>query len=515
MPLLVLLALSAVSQPSQAPPAPERAPAEPRGLLRKSDAASPGYTLFAPLRSHKTYLVDLDGRVVHEWTSDAPPGQSVELLPDGRLLRCERVPNRTFGGGGEGGRLRELEWDGTVAWEYVCSDDSRLQHHDAAPLPNGNVLLIAWERKSADEALAAGRDPALVQPRGVWPDMVLEIEPLRPKGGKVVWEWHAWDHLVQDRDPELPAYGAVAENPHRIDIDAAARPPEPTPEEREGLARLRHLGYLGDDAPLGVPPGFSPGRGADLFHSNSIDYSPELDLIVLSSRELSELWFIDHSTSAEQARGSSGGRWGRGGDLVFRWGHPRWHGGAGPRTLFGQHDAHWIAPGLPGAGHVLLFNNGEPGVREGSSADELEVPLTPETSKQPFAPGRGVEVELVASLRSPDFSSHLSGAQRLANGNTLLCAGESGRIVELTPTGEVAWEYLNPHGGGPGPLGGPTRPPETRGGERVPPGIPPPRPDGPRGDPRVPGPLGPGSEFALFRATRLAPDHPGLARLAR
>src|SRR5204863_10068517 len=85
----------------------------------------------------------------------------------------------------------------------------------------------------------------------------------------------------------------------------------------------------------------------------------------------------------------------------------------------------------------------------------------------------------------PDFYSVLlSGAQRLPNGNTLLCSGSNGTLVEVTPEKEVVWKYINP----------------TRGGF-VPSKF---YPTGSEGF----GPRGGGS---LFRAYRYAPDYPGLA----
>ena len=42
------------------------------------------------------------------------------------------------------------------------------------------------------------------------------------------------------------------------------------------------------------------------------------------------------------------------------------------------------------------------------------------------------------------YSNHLSGAQRLPNGNTLITEGTSGHLFEVTPEGEVVWEYINP-----------------------------------------------------------------------
>ena len=531
MTILAFALAALVQAPPPPPPAQDNGASEKRGLLNKSDAMSPGYTLFAPLRSKSTYLVDASGTAVHEWKSDAPPGQSVYLLPNGHLLRCERVDSEVFSGGGQGGRVREYDWDGALVWEYVCADATKLHHHDIEPMPNGNVLVIAWELKTEAECLAAGRSPQLLHAKELWPDMVLEIEPVRPSGGKVVWEWHAWDHLVQDRDEKLPGFGDVAASPQRIDVNISTLAPEPTKEELEELDKLRKLGYVGDDAPRGDDRGGPPGRGADWFHCNSIDYSPELDMIVLSSRELSELWFFDHSTTTEEARGASGGRWGRGGDLLFRWGNPRWSKAQGERTLFGQHDAQWISAGLPGAGNILVFNNGERDEREWSSADELAMPFTADTLKDAFAAAGGVKVELVSTQRSPDFCGHISGAQRLPNGNTLLCAGETARVIEFTPQGEVAWEFLSPYVGteapsGPGGRRGPPGGPPPDGDRRGPPGGPPPDGDrrgppggdrrGPPGGGRGPGGGGgPADARAIFRATRIAPDFPGVAALAK
>lgn len=482
-----------------------QAPDTARGLVTATDAAAPGYTLFAPLQSTSTYLVDNAGEVVHEWKSERRVGQSVYLLPSGNLLRGEREDNSVFHGGGEGGRVTEYAPDGTVVWEYVCSDAEKRHHHDIEPLPNGNVLVIAWELKSEAEALAAGRDPQMLHADSLWPDMILEVAPSRPLGGEVVWEWHAWDHLVQDVDRTKANFGAVAAHPERIDVNASDLEPEPTADELAELEKLAALGYVDmPDTGRGGPP----GRGADWLHTNAVAYSPELDIIALSIRELSEIWFIDHSTTTAEARGSEGGRFGRGGDLLFRYGNPRWSDAVGKRTLYGQHDVQFVPAGFPGAGNVLVFNNGERRVREFSTVDELAIPfadLLKEEARTSDAPFGGLTATLVATFDSPDFSGHISGAQRLPNGNTLVVPGETGRILELTPDGTVAWEYLNPFGGsegaGRGPGGQMGRPSGDRGGP----------PSGRMG--RGPGGGGPGSAMAIFRATRLTPDAPGIRAL--
>jgi hypothetical protein len=185
-----------------------------RGLVLSSDAASAGYVLFSPLLSTATYLVDRAGRVVHMWQSDRAPGASVYLLDNGHLLRCGRHRDEPiFQAGGEGGRIQEFTWEGELVWDYTLASSERVQHHDIEPMPNGNVLAIVWEHKTREQAVRAGRRPESVPEMGLIPDCVLEIQPVRPTGGKIVWEWHAWDHLIQDHDPDLDSFGNVSEHP--------------------------------------------------------------------------------------------------------------------------------------------------------------------------------------------------------------------------------------------------------------------------------------------------------------
>ena len=363
LPLVALAALVPALRPRDAE-APRQEQAGP-GLRLAAAEAFQGYTLIAPLSSRWTYLLDMQGRAVHRWESRFAPGNAVHLLDDGSILRCGRDGETSaFAGGGQGGYVERIAWDGTLIWTLDWSDERHLQHHDALPLSNGNVILIAWERKTREEALAAGRDPGRVGDDGLWPDYLVEIEPVLPEGGRVVWEWHAWDHMIQDFDPMCAHYGDVTAHPERIDINADHRlePPLSSEERRrreEEERRMRALGYVGDGpGEYAAPRGGARWDRADWLHTNSVALHLEHDLLLLSVLRLSEIWVIDHSTTSEEARGSRGGRWGRGGGLLYRWGNPRSYGAAGEQALFAQHDAHWIPEGLPGAGRVLLFNNG-------------------------------------------------------------------------------------------------------------------------------------------------------------
>jgi hypothetical protein len=372
-----------------------------------------GYALFAPAMSTTTYLINAGGEVVHTWNSDYNPRFAAYLLETGHLLRTAKMSvNPTFDAGGAGGGVEEIGWDGNVVWDFEYSTDQHCLHHDIEGLPNGNVLMIAWEYKTAGEAIAAGRDPALVT-YALWPDHIIEVEPTGATGGNIVWEWHVWDHLIQDYDPAKENYGVVADHPELIDVN------------------------------LGVEP--------DWNHINSVDYNEGFDQIIISVHAFCEIWVIDHSTTTEEAAGHTGGNSGEGGDILYRWGNPEAYraGDAADQKFFRQHDAGWIEPGLPGEGDILVFNNGaiRPG-GEYSSVDEI-VPPVDSNGNYSLVPGTAYEPKDQVWMYTADppgdfFAMNLSGAQRLPDGNTLITDGPHGIFFEVTPAGDIVWEYINP-----------------------------------------------------------------------
>ena len=119
------------------------------GLLLSDSRAFDGYTLFAPLSYPGTYLIDNGGMLVHAWSNSTLPGDSAYLLENGHLLRTAKIVNNVFQAGGAGGRVQEFDWDGTVVWDYTYSSGQHLHHHDIERLPNGNVLMIAWELRDS------------------------------------------------------------------------------------------------------------------------------------------------------------------------------------------------------------------------------------------------------------------------------------------------------------------------------------------------------------------------------
>ena len=404
--LAPLAACSGGAAPAPAfTPTPTTTPA--LGLRLNEPESFEGYTLFSPRQAGYAYLVNNRGDVVHAWPSR---GLLARLLDNGNVLS----------------RNIESDPDGNIVWEYRFP-----QHHDVLKMPNGNVLFLSRARISREEAEALGANPASLscgpQIRGT---RVVEARPTGPESAEVVWEWSIFDHLIQDFDPNKPNYGVVADHPERIDLNyALAEAPC-----RPGNQEANHPAL------------------ADWTHENGLDYNAELDQIMITVRYFSEIWVIDHSVSAEEAAGSVGGAAGLGGDLLYRWGNPRAYGAGTPadQRLFFPHAAHWIPEGAPGAGNVLIFNNGDeyPGFRRGySSVDEIILPADGYNYRLDAGAAYGPdEIAWTYAADPPEsFYAHgWSNAQRLPNGNTLIADGPAGRIFEVTSNGETVWDFANP-----------------------------------------------------------------------
>ena len=382
--------------------------------LTRHDAGTldDGYVLFAPNNANTTYLIDRCGRQVKTWNSTYKPGQSVYILADGTLLHTGLTVNNNFNAGGKGGVIEKIDWNGNVTWSYTISDATKCQHHDAKILPNGNVLVIAWEKKTNTEAIALGRNPSLV-PTTLWSEQILEIQPVGANGGNVVWEWHLWNHLVQDYDATKSNYNSVTANP-----------------------QLMNLNYN------------ASSTTNDWVHMNSIDYNPTLDQIVVSTHNFNEIWIIDHSTTTAQAASHTGGNSGKGGDLLYRWGNPLTYNMGTTTQLFGQHNARWIESGFPFENQIMIFNNGAG--RTGGNYSTVEIINPPVNGYNylgtlPFLPST---TSWNYNYGNPNsfYAMNISGAQQLSNGNVLICNGPSGIFTEVNNAGTTLWRYVNPVG---------------------------------------------------------------------
>ena len=287
--------------------------------------------------------------------------------------------------------------------------------HDFVVLPNGNILTITWESVTGDEAISQGRDPETVPADGdFWYDGVIEIDPYN---AEIVWEWSVRHHMIQEFDSSKANYGAVADHPELWDINRF------------------------------VPSFVTGDISADWAHFNAIDYNPELEQIILSSNFHGEFYIIDHSTTPYEAASHEGGRYGKGGDILYRWGNPENYlrGTPEDRELWGQHDVQWIKEGLPGAGNILIFNNGGLQDRQWSTVVEITPPMNPDGTYV-LEDGQAYGPTEKTWLYDPEpterfFSFFVSGVQRLPNGNTLITQGAGAKVREVTSGGEIVWEY--------------------------------------------------------------------------
>ena len=384
------------------------------GLFLNTPAAAPGYTLFAPMSYNVTYLIDNNGELVQSWPSEYRPGLSVYILENGDLLRTRIIQGQLFQTGGHGGGVEIIDWDGNLVWEFDYFSDQYWQHHDIESLPNGNVLLIAWEHKADASAIANGRNPNMLdgsqQPFGFWPDHIIEVNP---ESNSIAWEWHVWDHLIQDYDSSKVNYGVVSDHPELVNLN--------------------------------YPSG--PNTSGDWLHINAVDYNAELDQIILSVHHFGEIWIIDHSTTTIEAASHTGGNSGKGGDLLYRWGNPQAYigGNSNERIFFGQHDARWIEDGS----QIMVFNNGSG--RPGGSYSSIDVITQPIGEDNLYVlDSNGIygpdtlSWQYTATPLGDLFAANISGAHRLENGNTLICDGPRGHYFEVDSAGSLVWDYVNP-----------------------------------------------------------------------
>jgi hypothetical protein len=385
------------------------------GIFLNDSLSFNGYTLFAPTGSNHVYLIDNCGYQVNQWECGDHTNNMAYLLENGSLIRTGVVQSTSFQGGGICGIVDSYSWEGDLLWEFEYHNTQRHQHHDIEPMPNGNFLIIAWVKYTEVEAIANGKDPSMIQAGELWMDHILEIEPVT---GDVVWEWSSWDHLIQNFDVTKENYGVVSEHPEKININYTD----------------------------GATPGPGPGVFKDWMHVNSVAYNTELDQVIIAVRHYGEVWIIDHSTTTEEAAGSTGGIYGKGGDLLYRWGNPEAYdrGDSDDQILRFMHDPIWITEDYTDGGKIMVFNNQH--ADNQSSVLVFDPPQdAPGFYTDPSDEAYGPETYDWIYLDSELFSQNVSGAQRLPNGNTLICEGEGGTFIEVTyEEKEIVWKYRSP-----------------------------------------------------------------------
>ncbi len=373
----------------------------PTGVTRYDPArAYSTFVLFAPLEDGlgQTYLIDMNGNEVHHWAKGGfPPLFLDPRVAQGKrghiLAQISALEPASGEAPGQPAIFRnktvgELDWEGNLVWEWggAAEGGAARQHHDIHRLASGDTLLLANVPHSI---------PGFSLPR-LTDDAIYQVNP----AGKIVWKWLASEHL-----DELGF----------------------TSEQLKLVKQTKNPDYLhlNDMTPLGPNKWFNQGDQR---------FNPEN--ILIGSRNANFIVIIDKKT----------------GHIAWRLGpdYPARPAGKQklPRPvdqLIGQHDPHLIAPGLPGEGNLLLFDNqGEAGY------PPAPLEMNPGSRVLEIDP---VKKEIVWAYTGLDsdragwtfHSSFISNAERLPNGNTFVDEGMNGRFFQVTPAGQIVWEYVNPH----------------------------------------------------------------------
>jgi hypothetical protein len=358
------------------------------------------------------------------------------------------------------------------------------EHHGYKKIYNKTLqkytyLLLVNKNMTPAECYQAGANPAYsTAPGGPFTDAVKSdvVTEIDPDTGKVVWEWAFWDHLIQNYDSRKDNwYSNIATKYYNGNIEEAF------------YRRLDVNAQLYQQGAHGPIP--------DWQHLNAVDYNAERGEIMISSRHTSEIYVIDHDRTFDPkdpytlAASPLG-------DFMWRFGSPHNYASAeqlsvagikekAPKPtlldaqygqMWGQHDSQWIQRGLPGAGQILVFDNGNgrPAsaafsavlqinpydnngnyIRELSAGYLANLALLPNigpnqqnvglpNGRNALRPSKLITWSFVANDGMSMFSAYVSGAQRLPNGNTLITVSDHNKYIEVTEKGQLVSEYINP-----------------------------------------------------------------------
>jgi hypothetical protein len=373
------------------------------------DRAWNGYTVLSPLQTQAVLVIDMNGNVVKRWDGfNNSAGGPARVLPGGGVIAASgaRPPHQ------ESLELIQRDFDGKDVWRFSRNEQittregntvwSARQHHDwqrdsfpagyyspdtTPAVEGGNTLILTHtnrtQRNVADVPLED--------------DRIIEVS----WNGDVTWEWVASDHIDE--------LGFAADARQVIKTAAAFN-------KARGSFDWLHV-----NSATYVGPNRWFDQGDTRFAPNHVIISSrEASLLAIAARDGKIVWRLGPDFSASRELRAI-------------------------RQIIGQHHAHLIPKGLPGAGNLLVFDNG------GSSGYGFASPIAPNgVGAFARATSRVLEIdpvtlELVWSYANPRFfSTNISGAQRLPNGNTLITAGAGGRMFEVTRDGAIVWEYMYP-----------------------------------------------------------------------
>ena len=331
-------------------------------MVHDPDKACGGYNIYCSHIYPKAFLMDMTGKVVHQWSYQTPSYKRwnhVLMLDNGDLLVINKFNH-----------LLKLDWNSDLLWMRPME-----VHHEVYPAADHTLYVIL--RETHEHRGHKTRFSAIAHLTST---------------GEEIFRWSTYDHLDEikealDRRSFLDTIldSLIARGGRGLADGALLSDP------------MKDLLVIGDSF--------------DYFHLNTVTVIPDNALgardarfragnLLICSRNVNQIAVLDKDT------------W----KVLWAWGEG---------MLEGPHH-----PTMLENGNILLFDNGV--LREFSRVIELN----PTTER--------IEWEYTANPPSDFYSYGSSSAQRLPNGNTLICDGNNGRAFEVTNAGEIVWEWMNP-----------------------------------------------------------------------
>lgn len=403
----------------------------PTGTVRYNpDKCWNGLTIIPALygygKSKGATLYDMNGNVVNFWAG-LYGGFDNKMLPGGHIMGAT-----AFVGGYwlDGQNLSQLDWEGKLVWSYNKGEElmdlhkkekvwSARLHHDyqregsptgyycpgQPPKEKGRIMINSSRTRKI---------PELSEKYDTCDTLLTEIDAQ----GNILWQWSLYDHWDQ-LGLEASAKSVIKSNDILYD----------------GGSQLKDI-YCNCVSYVGPNKWYDAGDER---------FNPEN--LITDIRALNVSFIIEKKT----------------GNVVWRLG-PDFEYSKELQDIgqiIGQHHFHVIPKGLPGEGNVMLFDNGgQAGMGKPTSCSpsgynnmtrgySRVLEIDPITMKVVWSFNNrhsynGVDGNI--GWQQLLYSEYCSSADRLPNGNTLITETIGGRGIEVTPEGEIVWEFLNPGG---------------------------------------------------------------------
>jgi len=378
--------------------------------IYKPEQCFNGYTVF-PTRGEGAVLIDMNGNVVRQWKNVCVEEHPAKLLPGGYIMGATGKRGRILGDE-DSNDLSVVDWDGNVVWSYKKAG----VHHDFQR--EGNP--VGYYVPGMEPSLNGGKTLILshkivknkkISDKKLYDDIILEVD----HEGKVIFEWLASDHVREmgfERLAKIVMY----------------RYPNYTMTRSPGVVGGDWI-HVNSASWLGPNKWYDQGDAR--FHPDNIIYDGrQTDTTGIIDRKTGKIvWHLGPDFTATRALRKMG-------------------------VTIGLHHAHMIPKGLPGEGHILMFDNGG---YAGYGAPNPSAPYGLNNAKRDHS--RVLEIDPITLKvvweynaqkagnrdRCRFYSDYVSSAQRLPNGNTLITEGSFGRLFEVTPDYKTVWEYVSPY----------------------------------------------------------------------